>query len=223
MTVIDCLSRVFQGCIDFILSLFRKNDAIYFPTSQISVTIPATAASNIGEGAFSTVFKVKDQNASKQYALKQMIIQSSEYSEIARIEVEAFQRFHHKYLLRMLDSMETQHKGHKTIFLLLPYYSKGSLRQYLNQILDCTTPKPSLQIVLKDFKHICEGLLVLHNYQPSYVHQDIKPEVRKQISFQQLSCQPYLFSYSLCRMFCWMIVCSLCSLTLDLFDPPILK
>ena len=123
------------------------------------------------------MYRVKDEGSHKVYALKQMIVQSSEYYDIAKIEIEAFKKFHHKYLLRLIDSLETQHKGHRTIFLLLPYYSRGSLRGFLNEVLDGSTTKPPLLAVLRDFKHICEGLSVLHNYQPSYVHQDIKPEV----------------------------------------------
>jgi hypothetical protein len=37
--------------------------------------------------------------------------------------------------------------------------------------------RPKLSHILVDFLSICDALLVLHNFSPSYVHQDIKPEV----------------------------------------------
>jgi hypothetical protein len=194
--ILDSIGSVFAflyyRCLDFYHFLSRS-DRLTFTHSQISVQIVASTSNNIGEGAFSTVYKVKDvYNPSQNYAVKQMIIQSHEYNDIAKIEIEAFRRFHHKYLIKLVDSLETQHNRHKTIFLLLPYYGKGSLRHYLNAVMDKKSSHPSFTYVLTSFRNICEGLNVLHNYQPSYVHQDIKPEVSQ---FPFCNCLPsYLVS-----------------------------
>lgn len=153
------------------------HEGITFPQSRITVKITGRRSTNLGEGAFSTVYKVKDVRNNRKYALKQMIIQSSEYKHIATVEVEAFRMFHHPHLLKLIDSIETTYHGNNTVFLLLPYCSKGSLRNWLGNVLEGKVKRPGVIRVLSDFKSICEALIVLHNFQPPYVHQDIKPEV----------------------------------------------
>ena len=175
-SIINIFYQCYLQCLEF-YHTFWKQDAIVFPKTQIAAMIIDRRSTSIGEGAFSTVFRVKDLRSGSEYALKQMIIQSSEYKEIARVEIEAFHRFQHPSLLKLIDHIDTVYNGHTSIFLLLPYCSKGSLRHWLTGVLDGKIRKPALFKVLTDFKQICEGLLVLHTFKPSFVHQDIKPEV----------------------------------------------
>lgn len=194
--MIEAIVNIFYGfylhCLEFYHAIWRQ-DAIVFPKTQIAAKIIDRRSTSLGEGAFSTVYRVKDLRSGDQYALKQMIIQSSEYKQIAINEIEAFQRFQHPSLLKLIDHHETVANGHNTIFLLLPYCSRGSLRNWLTAVIDGKIRKPALSKVLADFKQICEGLLVLHNYHPAYVHQDIKPEVSFLLKILIIRCFLALF------------------------------
>ena len=175
--MLDLLWQCLQALYEM---FFRK--IITFPHSNISAVLLSTDATHIGEGAFSLVLKAKDSNSThnhtKYYALKRMLLQSTECHVIVKNEIEAFQRFQHEHIIPLLDYVESTEKGRLVMFLLLPYCAQGSLRTVLTTHLQQKgIIKFTLQEVLYQFQHICDALLVLHQYQPAYVHQDIKPDV----------------------------------------------
>lgn len=51
-----------------------------------------------------------------------------------------------------------------------------SLRQRLDKILSGAIKHPDLREILKNFQCICEALNCLHKSDPSYVHNDVKPD-----------------------------------------------
>jgi len=165
-----------------ILNFFRSaldSTTINFPTSHISVVIHVKqSSSNIGEGAFSTVYKVEERRSGQPYALKRMLLQSPECIAIANNEIQAFRRFKHKNILRLVDFREAvEHNNRKVMYLLLPYCDSGSLRNVLNNVLEKKVKRPSLKHILNQFKQVCEAVNVLHTFHPTtYIHQDIKPE-----------------------------------------------
>ncbi|KAJ1406555.1 hypothetical protein B484DRAFT_404104, partial [Ochromonadaceae sp. CCMP2298] len=53
---------------------------------------------------------------------------------------------------------------------------KGSLRDLLGAVVNGRAPRPPLREVLAKFVCVCEALNVLHSFEPSYVHQDVKPD-----------------------------------------------
>ncbi len=136
------------------------------------------AASNIGEGAFSTVYRVKERRTGHPYALKRMLLQSPEGIDIANNEIQAFRRFKHRNILQLIDFHEVlESSNRKVMYLLLPYCHAGSLRNRLNDILENKVNKLSIRQTLVQFQQICEAVNVLHTFHPTtYIHQDIKPE-----------------------------------------------
>ncbi len=140
---------------------------------NISITVASTVA--IGEGAFSVVYKGTNNNQS--YAIKKMLIQSKEQDQMVKREINAFQRFQHENILRLLAVKESYESNIKTVYLLFPYIENGSLRDLLQRVACGKQTKPSISEVLHNFIHICKAINVLHQHEPSYVHHDIKPEV----------------------------------------------
>lgn len=164
---------------EFFYALFLGK-VISFPTSHISVAQVSSNSSHIGEGAFSIVLKVKDIRSGRFYAVKRMLLQSSEHVDMVRTEVDAFKRFQHRSIVPLLDVLDVTERGSnlKSVYLLLPYYSRGNLRDQLNLVMQGAIQRPGLRSILRDFKSICEAVQVLHSAVPvSYVHYDIKPEV----------------------------------------------
>jgi serine/threonine protein kinase len=174
-TVIQTIFRAIYEC----FYSFFYGSIISFPESHVSVTYTDATTRQIGEGAFSVVLKVKDINDSKSYAVKKMLLQSPENITMANVEVSSLKRFQHPHIIKLLDVIETTEQNQKlrVMYLLLPFYHHGNLREYLNLILHRTINKPPLQSILRDFLSICDAIRILHQFQPSYVHQDIKPEV----------------------------------------------
>lgn len=174
--MLDILITFCRSIFDFLQHLLFPR-TLLFTDCNITVIVNDKQSNNIGEGAFSTVFRVKEERSGRPYAVKRMLLQSNENVTMAENEIKAFQRFQHKYILRMVGCQRSIEKNLNVVYLLLPYCEKGSLRGYLNEVLQGIRPQPSLKQVLSYFKLVCEALNVLHSYQPSYVHQDIKPEV----------------------------------------------
>jgi serine/threonine protein kinase len=111
-----------------------------------------------------------------------MLLQSRDLETCARTEVESFQRFHHPNILPLISFTIRPESGRgegsgRAMYMLFPLVENGSLRNILNRRERQLATKPKLREVLTDFTAICEALNVLHSFQPSYVHQDIKPEV----------------------------------------------
>lgn len=175
----DWLLRFFTDCIRWLQqTLLRKS--LTFPSSQISVSVLSNNDNqHIGEGAFSIVLKAKDRSTDRYYALKRMLLQSPECVAIAKNEIDAFHRFQHSHILPLVDCVESTEQGRRVMYLLLPYCAQGSLRQVLTLQLQQHSgiSRLPLREVLYQFKQICEALQVLHAFSPSYVHQDIKPDV----------------------------------------------
>jgi serine/threonine protein kinase len=145
-----------------------------------------------------------------------MFLQSSDLERCAKTEIESFEKFHHPNILSLISFVKREERMRSSgssfgssersgagggssnqmvqvMYLLFPLIENGSLRNILNrrerQIL---SSRPKLREILTDFTAICEALNVLHTFQPAYVHQDIKPEVRF-----CLQCHSVLFSYHL--------------------------
>lgn len=177
--LIDCIQSVFRTIYEYFYS-FVFGQVISFPVSRISVSHSSSSSRQIGEGAFSVVLKVKDINDGKSYAVKKMLLQSPENVTMANLEVDSLKRFKHPNIVQLLDVVTCVEGNNnlRVMYLLLPYYQRGNLRDVLNLVLNKATQRPPLSSILRDFQHICEAVKVLHHYQPSYIHQDIKPEVR---------------------------------------------
>ena len=169
--------RVVNWCGSLLNSLYLLlfSNSISFETSGLTIYYSGSI-SNIGEGAYSTVFKAKPSLSSKpEYALKRMLLQSDEINRIVTAELAALKTFSHPNIIQLIDSKKVIENNGSVAYLLFPLMPRGSLRD----VLLPTTPRDDDQLtsVLEGFLSICEAVNVLHQYNPSYIHQDIKLEV----------------------------------------------
>jgi serine/threonine kinase 16 len=179
VTCIDSIVVMFECMIAIIKSLFIQIRGIFLCKvlhfDELSVAINENEL--LGEGAYSMVYKGRKRyDQSTKYAVKKIYVQSSEFSSIAQAEIEAFKRFQHPNILKMVAHMQQSEGSSSVIYILLPYIKKGSVRNILQQVADSKLERAPLKHILQDFVDICSAFNVLHSSHPSYVHQDIKPE-----------------------------------------------
>jgi serine/threonine kinase 16 len=66
----------------------------------------------LGEGGFSFVYLVSDVSSGRRYALKKILVTSGQEGvKAAMREVEAYRRFKHKNIIKILDSAVVQDDG----------------------------------------------------------------------------------------------------------------
>ncbi|CAO2826894.1 unnamed protein product [Amaranthus hypochondriacus] len=155
----------------------------------------------LGEGGFAYVYLVKEvitdasaatggfSNKLKDpsflsddgtYAMKKVLIQNIEQLELVREEIRVSSLFTHPNLLPLLDHAiikvkATQDQSWKhEAYLLFPVHLDGTL-------LDNTTAMSakkeffSTAEVLQIFRQLCAGLKHMHNFDPPFAHNDVKP------------------------------------------------
>ncbi|KAJ7564916.1 hypothetical protein O6H91_02G039300 [Diphasiastrum complanatum] len=147
----------------------------------------------IGEGGFAFVYLVKEQQGGHPaklpkhpkyiaddglYALKKVIIQTDEQLDLVQQEIHVSSLFNHPNLLPLLEHSIISVKGEgawiQEAYLLFPVYEDGTLVDNLNLMRTKKEYFPTLT-VLQIFKQICEGLKVMHTFDPPYAHNDVKP------------------------------------------------
>mmetsp|Transcript_2908 Transcript_2908/g.3066 ORF Transcript_2908/g.3066 Transcript_2908/m.3066 type:complete len:342 (-) Transcript_2908:10-1035(-) len=163
------LNFIWSTLTSLLCYVLKGNNLVKFKSRTVRV------GKTLGEGAFSFVYIAYRGN--EQYALKKIFNQSSSFDKSVKAELEAFNRFHHPNILKILDSIEEDNFGRGCIvYMLFPLCKKGSLRNLLNKRMSGEMDKPNIKSIISDFRDICNALNVLHTYSPKYVHQDIKPE-----------------------------------------------
>jgi serine/threonine kinase 16 len=66
----------------------------------------------LGEGGFSFVYLIRDQSSQRLFALKKILVTSGQEGvKEAMREVEAYRRFRHKNVIKILDSAVVQDDG----------------------------------------------------------------------------------------------------------------
>ena len=81
----------------------------------------------LAEGGFSFVYLVEDDKK-KKYALKKVLAQLPEASELARWEVQVHQSFKHANLMPLIDhAVVSTASGAEEFRLLMPLYPDGTL------------------------------------------------------------------------------------------------
>ena len=168
-------------------TLFESVSSLCLSTCLIKKTVKfksdtVVMGKVLGEGAFSFVYTAISPYKQKKYALKKVYLNSSEYEKIVEAELFSFREFHHKNILQLLDHTYTKGRKGRSICMLFPLIPQGSMRQTLDRylsssVLDKSPSSTRILVVLKQFVSICSAIQVLHGFLPSYVHQDIKPEV----------------------------------------------
>ena len=145
--------------------------------------IVSLTKNSVGEGSYSDVLKGYDVSNFKKYAIKKMLIQSIESEQNIKNEIDAFNRFKHTNILPCLAHRYIVDRkiDLKLVYLVFPFVSKGNLRQRLDAILSHRCKPFEIISLLQSFKGIAEALLVLHEFSPPYVHNDLKPEVSRHV------------------------------------------
>lgn len=155
----------------------------------------------LGEGGFAFVYLVKEilstdassadgvakkfKNPSHvsddgTYAMKKVLIQNSEQLELVREEIRVSSLFSHSNLLPLLDHAIISVKAtpeqawtHEA-YLLFPVHLDGTLLDNAKVMKSKKEFFPTSD-VLEIFRQLCAGLKHMHNLDPPYAHNDVKP------------------------------------------------
>ncbi|KAF5359689.1 hypothetical protein D9756_003082 [Leucocoprinus leucothites] len=123
----------------------------------------------LGEGGFSFVYLAQDDHNGRQFALKKIRCPTGrEGVKEAMREVEAYRRFKHPNIIRILDSAVVQDpEGEgQIVYLFLPLYKRGNLQDAINANVVNGQHFPEQKMV-RLFKGACEAVRAMHTYRPS--------------------------------------------------------
>ncbi|KAF9468001.1 other/NAK protein kinase [Collybia nuda] len=127
----------------------------------------------LGEGGFSFVYLAQDEHSGRQFALKKIRCPTgSEGVKEAMREVEAYRRFKHPNIIRILDSAVVQDPegDGKIVYLFLPLYKRGNLQDAIN--LNVVNRKQfSEREMLWLFKGTCEAVRAMHDFRAPTSHR----------------------------------------------------
>jgi serine/threonine protein kinase len=167
-----------ESLIGYILSCLQVWFGPRVTFSEEKITICLTTKI-IGEGSYSNVIKAIDINNFRKYAVKKILVQSTDAEQNIHNEIEALSRFKHSNILPCIAHKYSvdMKKGMKVVYLVFPFVRQGNLRQILNSTLKNEIKPLGIRYILRYFYDIASAISVLHASSPSYVHNDIKPEV----------------------------------------------
>ncbi|KAJ7649994.1 protein kinase [Roridomyces roridus] len=120
----------------------------------------------LGEGGFSFVYLAQDEHSGRQFALKKIRCPTgADGVKEAMREVEAYRRFKHPNIIRILDSAVVQDPDGdgKIVYLFLPLYKRGNIQDAINANVVNGTHFPE-QEMLRLFKGACEAIRAMHTY-----------------------------------------------------------
>ncbi|CAK5269738.1 unnamed protein product [Mycena citricolor] len=120
----------------------------------------------LGEGGFSFVYLAQDEHSGRQFALKKIRCPTGQDGvKEAMREVEAYRRFKHPNIIRILDSAVVQDPDGegKIVYLFLPLYKRGNIQDSINTHVVNGTHFPE-QEMMRLFKGTCEAVRAMHTY-----------------------------------------------------------
>ncbi|KAL4064365.1 protein kinase [Scleroderma citrinum] len=127
----------------------------------------------LGEGGFSFVYLAQDETSGRQFALKKIRCPTgSEGVKEAMREVEAYRRFRHANIIRILDSAVVQDpEGEgQIVYLFLPLYKRGNVQDAINSNI-VNGKQFSEKEMLRIFKGTCEAVRAMHDYHTTAASQ----------------------------------------------------
>ncbi|KAI7861593.1 kinase-like domain-containing protein [Spinellus fusiger] len=148
-----------------LLDAFTAATRLCIPNSNISINGRAYRIIKLlGEGGFSFVYLAQD-GSGQLYALKKIRCAMGTAEEtLAQREIEMYQLFSHKNIIRLMDSATiTESDGSKTIYIFLPYYKKGNLQDAISRHQLHSTYFSEEQ-ALGLFREVCTAVQVFHTY-----------------------------------------------------------
>ncbi|EJU04981.1 Pkinase-domain-containing protein, partial [Dacryopinax primogenitus] len=123
----------------------------------------------LGEGGFSFVYLAQDETSGRMFALKKIRCPTgAEGVREAMREVEAYRRFRHPNIIRILDSAVVQDRDGdgQIVYLFLPYYKRGNLQDQINSNTINGTRFSELEMC-RLFRGACLGVRAMHDYHPT--------------------------------------------------------
>jgi serine/threonine kinase 16 len=120
----------------------------------------------LGEGGFSFVYLAQDEQSGRQFALKKIRCPTgTDGVKEAMREVDAYRRFKHPNIIRILDSAVVQDPegDGKIVYLFLPLYKRGNFQDAINANVVNRTHFPEQEMV-RLFKGTCEAVRAMHTY-----------------------------------------------------------
>jgi len=112
------------------------------------------------------VYLAQDEMSGRQFALKKIRCPTgNEGVKEAMREVEAYRKFKHPNIIRILDSAVVQDRDGdgQIVYLFLPLYQRGNLQDKINTAAINNTTIPENDI-MRLFKGTCLAVRAMHNY-----------------------------------------------------------
>ncbi|PPQ83093.1 hypothetical protein CVT25_003797 [Psilocybe cyanescens] len=123
----------------------------------------------LGEGGFSFVYLAQDEDSGRQFALKKIRCPTGAQGvKEAMREVEAYRRFKHPNIIRIMDSAVVQDPDGEgqIVYLFLPLYKRGNLQDAINANLVNGRHFPE-QDMVRLFRGTCLAVRAMHEYRPT--------------------------------------------------------
>ena len=121
----------------------------------------------IGVGVWGTVWRVKQVESKKTFAMKMMSSTTAEEKKMALNEIELLKTINHENIVKFEE--EFHESGF--ILIILEYCCKGDLASVIRrQKTELKTPFPEEKVILW-FKQLVSGMVYLHKN--NIIHRDI--------------------------------------------------
>lgn len=120
----------------------------------------------LGKGGMSTVYLAMDVRLNKQWAIKEILKENSQLSQVSIVEANLLKKLDHPALPRIVDIID----DNDFIYIIMDYIEGESLDRVLK---DYGAQNEAL--VLDWAKQIASVLHYLHEQQPPIIYRDMKP------------------------------------------------
>ncbi|KAL1500722.1 hypothetical protein ABEB36_006169 [Hypothenemus hampei] len=133
----------------------------------------------LGQGGFSCVELIEHTTTKRKYALKRIKCHSIDDEQLAENEISYCKQLKHPNIIELIDAC---HKGAadsviqstSEAFLVLPYYKRGTLHDYLS-LKSFSKTYLEIREIIRLFSGICQALNYMHNLRDGPIaHRDLK-------------------------------------------------
>ena len=121
----------------------------------------------IGKGSFSTIYKGKQNTTGKLYAIKEIPVENiNKIKENIKRKFNLMKNLNHENIIKLHNVIIDSR--YNNIYLVLDYYPKGDLANFLNK-------RPLKEIYAQKYMiQLSNGLQYLYNNK--ILHRDLKPQ-----------------------------------------------
>ncbi|KAF5284648.1 hypothetical protein FQR65_LT13479 [Abscondita terminalis] len=138
-----------------------------------------TIKERLAEGGFSTIDLVENATNKRYYAVKRIICHSIDDQKIALQEIEYYRKLKHPNIIELVDSTfkgsaDIVVNATSEVYMVLPYYRRGTLYDYLTTH-SVNTDYMSVSEIVRIFGDICGAVKYMHEFKPEpLAHRDLK-------------------------------------------------